>query len=125
LRLGKRSKGNVHPRTSHEGLEGEYRYHCPVSVSLALDRGRWSMPHPGYFASRKETQYPLYRRRLGGPQHQYGQEWKILSPSGFDPQTPASNEFLYQLCYVLLVDRRGNFGTTILDGSDFDNELKI
>ena len=67
---------------------------------------------------------PLYRR-LGGPQHQYGQELKILPVSGFDPQTPASCEFLYQLCYILVVGRRGNFGTAILDVSDFDAELII
>jgi len=53
------------------------------------------------------------------------QERKILPPSGFDPQTPASSEFLYQLCYILLVGRRGNFGTTILDVSDFDTKLII
>ena len=124
LLFGKRSKGNVHPRTGHEGPEGEYGYHCTLSVTLALDRGRWSMPHPGYFASKKETQYPFYRR-LGGPQHQYGQERKILPPSGFDPQTPASCKFLYRLCYILLVGRRGNFGTTILDVRDFDTKLII
>jgi len=53
------------------------------------------------------------------------QERKILPPLRFDPQTPASSEFLYQLCYILVVGRRGNFGTTILDVSDFDTELVI
>ena len=31
-----------------------------------------------------KTWYPLYRR-LGGPQSQSGQVWKILSPLGFNP----------------------------------------
>jgi hypothetical protein len=31
------------------------------------------------------TWYPLYRG-LGGPQDQYGQVWKISSPTGFDPR---------------------------------------
>jgi len=33
-----------------------------------------------------KTRYPLYRR-LGGPQGQSGQVWKISPLPGFDPQT--------------------------------------
>jgi hypothetical protein len=33
-----------------------------------------------------KTPYPLYRR-LGGPQGQSGQVWKISPPLGFDPRT--------------------------------------
>jgi hypothetical protein len=42
------------------------------------------MPRPHLTAGK--TWYPLYRR-LGGPQGQSGQMWKISSPPGFDPWT--------------------------------------
>ena len=41
------------------------------------------MSHPNCFTPGK-TQYPLYRR-LGGPQGQSGQMWKISPPPGFEP----------------------------------------
>jgi hypothetical protein len=30
-------KGQVHPRTGHEGPKGEYRYSLTLSLTLALD----------------------------------------------------------------------------------------
>jgi hypothetical protein len=49
-------KGKGHPRTDHEGPEGEYRYSSTLSITSALDGGGWSAPSPG----------PLYPRdRLG------------------------------------------------------------
>jgi hypothetical protein len=50
-------KGKVHPRTGHEGPEGEYRYSSTLSLTLALDEGGWSTPRPGRFTPGKETQY--------------------------------------------------------------------
>jgi hypothetical protein len=35
-------KGKVHPRTGHEGPEGEYRYTSTLSLTLVLDGGGWS-----------------------------------------------------------------------------------
>ena len=32
-------KGKVHPRTGHEGPEGEYRYSSTLLLTLALDWG--------------------------------------------------------------------------------------
>jgi hypothetical protein len=76
----------VHPRTGHKGPEGEYRYTSTLSLTSALDGGGWSMPHPSHFTSRKETQYPFYRR-LGGPQGRSGRVLKISPPPGFDLRT--------------------------------------
>jgi len=43
--IGIRGKG--HPRTGHN-----------LDWTSALDGGWWSMPHPSYFTTGKETQYP-------------------------------------------------------------------
>jgi hypothetical protein len=45
-----KSKGEVHPRTGHEGQEGEMRYSSTLYLSSALDRG-WVV---------KATLRPLY-----------------------------------------------------------------
>ena len=88
-------KGKVHPTTGHEGPEGEWRYSSTLSLTLALDGGGWSMPHPGHFSPRKEIRYPSYRR-LGGPHGQSGRVRKILTPPGFDPQTvlPVASRYM-------------------------------
>jgi hypothetical protein len=46
---GEVGKGKVHPRTGHEGPEGEYRYSSTLSLTSALDGGGWSMPCCGRF----------------------------------------------------------------------------
>ena len=57
-------KGTVHPRTGHEGPEGEQKYSSTLSLTLALDgvgghcHGLAAL-HPG------KNWYPVYRR-LGG-----------------------------------------------------------
>jgi len=43
-----RSKGRFHPRTGHEGLEGEQRYRYTLSLTSELDGGRWSTPRPSH-----------------------------------------------------------------------------
>jgi hypothetical protein len=60
-----KGKGKAHPRTGHEGPVGEQRFSSTISLTLALDGGAWSMPHPSHFTPGKETQYPLYRRLDG------------------------------------------------------------
>jgi len=40
-----KDKGKFHPRTSHEGLEREYRCNFTVSLTLALYVGGWFHPH--------------------------------------------------------------------------------
>ena len=57
-----------------------------LSLTLAVDWGRWSMLCPSHFTPRKDTWYPL-NMRPGGPQGQSGWLQKILPPLEFDPQT--------------------------------------
>jgi hypothetical protein len=47
-------KVNFHPRTGHEGSEGECRYSSTLSLTSALDVGGWSTPRPGRFTSGKD-----------------------------------------------------------------------
>jgi hypothetical protein len=61
-----------------------------------LDRGGWSMPHPGHTAPRKKTRYPLYRR-LGGSQGQFGQVRELSLPLGFNSCTIHPSNLLCQL----------------------------
>jgi hypothetical protein len=68
----------VHPRTGHEGQQGEF--------NLAARWGGWLTPRPGRFSPGKETRYPLYRR-LCGPQGRSGRVRKISPPLEFDPRT--------------------------------------
>ena len=89
--------GKVHPWTGHEGPEGEQRY-SPLSLTAALDWGRWSTPRPGRFPPGK-TRYPLYGR-LGGPQGQSGGVRKISRPPGFDPRTVQSVASRYTDCAI-------------------------
>jgi hypothetical protein len=43
---GDKSKSKVHPRTSHEGPKGEYRYSSTLSLTSAPDEDGWSRPFP-------------------------------------------------------------------------------
>ena len=81
-----RGKGKCHPRTAHDGPEGEYRYSSTHFLTTVLDVGGWSVPHPSHFTPRMETQYPWYRR-LDGPQGWSGQVHKILPLQEFDSWT--------------------------------------
>ena len=42
-----KGKGKVRPVTGHEDPEGEWRYSSTLSLTLALEEGGWSTPHPG------------------------------------------------------------------------------
>jgi hypothetical protein len=56
-------------------------------MTAALERGEWSAACPNRTLPLGKTRYPLYMR-LGGPQGQSGQVWKISPPPpGFDPRT--------------------------------------
>ena len=48
-----KGKGKGHPRTGHEGPEGERMYSSTLPSSSALDVGGWSTPHPGRFTPRE------------------------------------------------------------------------
>ena len=48
-------KGKVHPITGKEGQEVEKRYSSTLSLTSALDGGRWSTPRPGRFTPWKDS----------------------------------------------------------------------
>jgi hypothetical protein len=74
---------NVHPRTGHEGPEGEERYSYTPSLTSALDGSGLSTPLPCRFTPGKETLYPLYRR-LGVPTAGMDGCGKARPPRGFE-----------------------------------------
>ena len=80
-----KGKGQVHHRTGHEGQAGEKRYSSTRSLTSALD-GVDGQRHAPAALPPGKTQFPLYRR-LGWPQSESGQVWKISPPPGFDPRT--------------------------------------
>jgi hypothetical protein len=101
-----------HLRTGHDGQEGEYRFNCTLSLTLALEAGGWSTPRPGRFTPGKETRYPLYRR-LGGHHGRSGRVQKILPPPVFDPRTVQSvwnlnTNFTVRISYLFSKKRRHN-----------------
>ena len=49
-----KGKGKVHPRTGHEGPEGEQMYSCTLPSTSALDWGGCSTPRPGSFTPGKD-----------------------------------------------------------------------
>jgi hypothetical protein len=49
-----KGKGKVHPRTGHEGPEGEERCSSTLSLTSALDKGDWSTPLPDCFTPGKD-----------------------------------------------------------------------
>jgi len=90
-----KGKGKVHPRTGHEGPEGEKRYSSTLYLTSALDGGGWSTPRSGRFTPGKETRYPLYRK-LGRPQGRSGRVRKMSPPPVFDPRTfqPVASSYI-------------------------------
>jgi len=48
-------KVEFHPLTHHEAPEEEKKYSSALSLTLAVDWGGWSIPHPGHFTPKKET----------------------------------------------------------------------
>jgi hypothetical protein len=49
-----KGKGKIHPRTDHEGPEGEWTYNSTLPLTSALDGGGWSTPRPGSFTPGKD-----------------------------------------------------------------------
>ena len=89
----KKQKGKVRRIKGHEGHEGEYRYSSTLSLTSALDGGKWLTPRSGRFTPGQQPRYSMHRR-LGGPQDPSGQAWKISTSAGYDPRTvqPAISE---------------------------------
>ena len=78
-------KGKFHPRTAHEGPEGDQKYSFTLSLTSALD-GVGGQSHSPATLTVGKTRYPLYGR-LGGPHGRSELVRKIQSPLGFDPRT--------------------------------------
>jgi hypothetical protein len=91
-------KGKVHPRTGHEGLDGEMTYSCTFSLTFALDGGGWSTPRPDCFAPVKETRYTFHRSGWAS-----GKFWTGVENLAFigirSPERPTRGESLYRARY--------------------------
>ena len=82
-----KGKGKGHPRTGHEGPEGEQLYSCTLPSTSALNGGEWSTPRPR----------PLYPPPRKDPV-------PIVQEAGWapwirSPDRPARSESLYRLSY--------------------------
>ena len=92
--------GKVHPRTRHEGSEGEKRYSSTLSLTSALDGVGGQRYSPAALLPGK-TRYPLYRR-LGGPQGWAERCGISRPPTGIrSPDRPARSELLYRLSQIM------------------------
>jgi len=81
--LIKGKKAKVHPRTGHEGLEGEQMHSFTLSLTSTLD-GVGGQPHAPAALPPGKTRY-LWYRRLVGSQGRAGWVRKISFPPGLDP----------------------------------------
>ena len=84
-KLSTRCKGNIHPRTDHEGADGEYRYTSTLSLTSALD-GLGGQRHAPAALPPGKIRCPLHAR-LGGPQVRSGRVRKVSPRRGLDPRT--------------------------------------
>jgi len=99
--LNCKCKGKVHPRTGHEGPEGEKRYSWYSSTlpSTSALYGVGGQRHAPAALPPGKTRYPLYRR-LGGPQGRSGRVRKISHPPEFDPRTVQPVASCYSDCSI-------------------------
>jgi hypothetical protein len=91
-------KGRIHPRTGHEGLEGEQSYSFTLTLISALDGSEW-LSHVHSALPPGTTRWPLYRR-LGGAKGMFGRVLQISPTTGIrSPDRSARSELLYRLSY--------------------------
>ena len=90
-------KGKFHPRTGHEGPEGEWRYSSTLSLTSEIDGVR-GQRHTSAALPPRKTWYPFYRR-LGGPQGRSGQMRKI-SPPHREVLSYKRNNLYYHYSYL-------------------------
>ena len=74
-----KGKGKIHPKTSHEGPEGEYVHSPTLSLTLALVGVGGQRQAPAALLSGK-TRYPLYRRLGGLGQDVCGKSRRLRDP---------------------------------------------
>ena len=55
----------VHPLTCHEDTQGDYRYSSTLSLTSALEWGRWSTQSPHHFTPRKRIWMSLGDSSVG------------------------------------------------------------
>jgi hypothetical protein len=95
----KSSKGNVRPRTSHEGPEGRAEVKLYSFFNFGARWGEWSTPRPGRFDPGER--YGI--RRMGGwVGSRAGLDgWgKSRPPPGFDPQAVQPVASRYTDCAI-------------------------
>jgi len=86
-------KGTVHPRTDHEGPEGEYRYSSTPTLTSALDEG-WSTQHPDCFTPGKDL-IPTVQEAGWIPELVRTGEENLAPTTIRSPDCPARSELLY------------------------------
>jgi hypothetical protein len=81
-----KGKGKGHPRTGHEGPEGEYMYSYTLPSTSALDGRGWSTSRPGRFTPPERPGTHCIADWVG-PRASLDRCGKSLLIPGFDPQT--------------------------------------
>jgi hypothetical protein len=93
-----KGKGKVHPRTGHEGQEGEYKNSSTLPLTSALAGGGWSTPRPGRFTPGKDP-VPIVQE-AGWASGPVWTDAENLVPTGIrSPDRPTRSESLYRLRY--------------------------
>ena len=91
-------KFKFHPRTSHEGPEGEKSYSSTLSLTSTLDEGGWSTPRASRFTPGKDPVHIVQEAEWTSGPAWIGAE--NLAPNGIrSPDRPARSESLYRLRY--------------------------
>ena len=94
-----KGKGKVHPRTDHEGPEGEKRYSCNLFLTSALDGDGWSTPRPGRFTPGKDP-VTIVQETEWAPGPVWTGAENIVPPTGIgSPDRPARSKPLYRPSY--------------------------
>ena len=82
-------KGKGHPRTGHEGPEGEQMYNSTRPSTSALDGGGCSAPRPGRFTPGKDP-VPFVQEAGWAPGPAWTGVENLAPPPAFDPRTVQS-----------------------------------
>jgi len=99
-----KGKGKAHPRTGHEGPDGEYSSTLPLTS--ALDGDGWSTPRPGRFTPGKDPVFIVQEAWWAAGQVWTGAENFAPPPHrDFDPRTaqPVASRYT---CWAIAVHYR-------------------
>jgi hypothetical protein len=103
-----KGKGKGHPRTGHEGPEGDQLYSSTLPSTSALDGGGWSAPRPGRFTLWKDP-VPIVQEAGWTPVPFWTGAENLATTGIRSPDRPARNELLYRLSYRGPVYRRVSY----------------